>query len=107
MLATWCLLSLAALRKWPRGGYFGDEDQRAARIFDMAGERLGYWGDCRALPLRAQGSRFRCGETVVDEEARLAKARAAEERDGVAARACVQPYTCTPHRRHSLHWALY
>ena len=27
MLATWCLLSLAALRKWPRGGYFGDEDR--------------------------------------------------------------------------------
>ena len=82
----------------PRSG-----EQRAARIFDMAGERLGYWGDCRALPLRAQGRRFRCGETVVDEEARLAKARAAEEREGVAA--CVQPYT--PHRRHSLHWALY
>ena len=52
-------------------------EQVAARTFNTYGER---WGDCRVLPARAAGRRFHCGSRVVDEEARMARARAEEER---------------------------
>lgn len=66
-----------ALSLLPYGYLPRSPEQVAARTFNTYGER---WGDCRVLPARAAGRRFHCGSRVVDEEARMARARAEEER---------------------------
>lgn len=66
-----------ALSLLPYGYLPRSPEQVAALTFNTYGER---WGDCRVLPARAAGRRFHCGSRVVDEEARMARARAEEER---------------------------
>jgi len=59
------------------------------------------WGDCRQLPERPAGRRFRCGDQVVGTAAREARARAEEEADARRLRRAAKAWAEAAHDTHT------